>query len=203
MSVLKLSTIWNMTKVCRILGPELSTNAPYSLTKSGSMRSNRLSTVSPVDKILLARAHRVLGWLEDAITSLTSDDSQATLEDLATIGWETAARILWIIKSSPSLSTSNTLCFRTSAIKCGSYSPSSLINPAINPAINCIGCARPLYADTELIYPCFILGTDSDLLVAVNKIQCKKCGSNSQRIQHIYLTSTAIPAWPLPSTLVK
>lgn len=53
--------------------------------------------LSPIEKILLGRAYKVATWLHEGVTSLvTGDPGSTTLEKLATLGWETAARILWI-----------------------------------------------------------------------------------------------------------
>ena len=54
--------------------------------------------LSPVEKILLARAHRVVEWLDEAVIAFlkTHDANMPTLEDLAPLGWETVARILWM-----------------------------------------------------------------------------------------------------------
>jgi len=90
---------------------------------------HRLSTdviLSPIEKILLARAHRVSVWLDEAITILAGGLPKPKLEDLVTLGWETAARILWIRDNA---NTSNNLCFKRDTIKCGHcLSSSSLIN---------------------------------------------------------------------------
>ena len=71
--------------------------------------------LSPVEKILLARAHRVGAWLDEAVTNLTAckPADMPTLEDLATIGWETVARILWIRHKE-----ATTLFFRRDTIEC-------------------------------------------------------------------------------------
>jgi len=99
-SVLKLSTIWNMTKVRNYAIHRLSTDI----------------ALSPVEKILLARAHKVAAWLEEGVTNLASGDPSLTLEDLAALGWETAARILWI--NLKDTSNANAFRFGSDAIKC-------------------------------------------------------------------------------------
>jgi len=99
-SVLKLSTIWNMTKVRNYAIHRLSTDI----------------ALSPVEKILLARAHKVAGWLEEGVTNLASGDPSLTLEDVAALGWETAARILWI--NLKDTSNANVFRLESGAIKC-------------------------------------------------------------------------------------
>ena len=100
MSVLKLSTIWNMTKVCQTQSLKLDRLTIIFINQIRDYAIHKLSTdasFSPIEKILVARAHRVGGWLNDAVTSLATCDPMPTLEDLAsTLGWETVARIFWI-----------------------------------------------------------------------------------------------------------
>jgi hypothetical protein len=52
--------------------------------------------LSPIDKIKLGRAHKFGHWLEEGITSLVDGVQELTREELATLGWETAALIFWI-----------------------------------------------------------------------------------------------------------
>ncbi|KAJ3511036.1 hypothetical protein NLJ89_g4334 [Agrocybe chaxingu] len=78
-SVLKLSTIWNMKKIRTYAIHRLSTQA----------------ALLPMEKILLARAHKVAAWLDEGVTSLVNGVPTPELEDLTALGWETAARILW------------------------------------------------------------------------------------------------------------
>ena len=134
---------------------------------------HRLSTdrmLSPIEKILLARAHKVPAWLDEAVTSLVTCNPMPTLEDLATVGWETVARILWIRDKFPHIAQ-NTLCFRRDSIKCTHCSSSSgLINSSY-------GCGHITSGDAELTLP----GSTSpipgtvDLFVALRQIQCLIC----------------------------
>ena len=80
---------------------------------------HRLSTdfvLSPVEKILLVRAHKVAAWLNEGVTGLVGSDPRSSLDDLATLGWETAARILWIRDNCHSLMAANTVTFRRDTI---------------------------------------------------------------------------------------
>jgi len=155
-SVLKLSSIWIMNEIRQ-----------YAIT--------RLSTdvvLSPIEKILLARAHRVPAWLEEAVTSLATSISKPTLDELAILGWETAARIVWIWYNSPKVL--NTLCFRRDAIKCAyCLSSSSLINTT--------GICGHISTDsTELTFPGPGLPSSNatERHVPLAPIQCKVCGGN-------------------------
>jgi hypothetical protein len=124
--------------------------------------------LSPIEKILLARAHGVGAWLDEAVKSLVVCNTMPSLEDLATLGWETVARILWIRENFPL----NTLPgkFKRDAIKCmHCTSSSSLINHSH-------GCEHE-----ELTFPgstSVIPGT-IDILVSFNHIQCLICRRNT------------------------
>jgi hypothetical protein len=106
---------------------------------------------------------------------LANRNIKLALEDLATLGWETAARILWIRDSDP-LNASN-LSFTRDAIKCASCSSSSNL---INSDVTCHYCGCSVPADEELIFP----GPGSPLsgtperLVAFREIRCRhsNCG---------------------------
>ena len=134
---------------------------------------------SPVEKILLARAHKVEAWLDEGLASLVKDDS-LKFEDLVTLGWETAAKILWIRDTSTfSLNASNTLHFRRDDIKCASCSSSSSL---INGSYVCPQCHHAMLADTELTF--FGPGSPSRTtgrLIPRKEIRCHRtpeCGGN-------------------------
>ena len=125
--------------------------------------------------ILLARAHRVAAWLEEGVTSLATCSPMPTLEDLATLGWETAARFLWM-RSNNLPNSQNTLHFRRDAIKCANCSSSSsLINASF-------GCGHITSADAELT--AFVSDSASpisgtfDFLVILKNIKCAICSGN-------------------------
>jgi len=161
-SVLKFSTIWNMTKIRNYAIHRLSTDV----------------TLSPVEKILLARAHKVATWLNEGVASLASGDPKPTLEGLATLGWETAARILWIRdNSNSSLIASNTLRFRADAIKCGKCSSSASL---ITGSTSCENCGHAVPANTELTFPGPGSASGTDYrLVQIRSIRgCGSCGGN-------------------------
>jgi len=155
-SVLKLSSIWIMKEIRQYAIDRLSTDV----------------VLSPIEKILLARAYRVPAWLEEAVTSLATSISKPTLDDLATLGWETAARIVWIWYHSPNVL--NTLCFRRDAIKCAyCLSSSSLITSPGN-------CGHISADNTELTFPGPGLPSSNaaERQVRLAPIQCKLCGGN-------------------------
>ena len=116
---------------------------------------HKLSTdfvLSPIEKIHLSRAHKVATWLTEGVTSLVNDP-EPTFDVFATLGWETAARILWIRDHSSrpqSLMSSNTLYFKRGDINCGNcWSSSSFINFQYN----CSSCGEVVPADEELSTP--------------------------------------------------
>jgi hypothetical protein len=101
-----------------------------------------------------------------------------TLEDLAALGWETVARILWIRRDSDAATrTGAILRFRRDAIRCmHCSSSSSLINYNY-----C--CGHIASGDTELTGVSMTSGsaspfsgtTGTDLLVELKQIQCLIC----------------------------
>ncbi|KAH6908526.1 hypothetical protein BKA70DRAFT_1280077 [Coprinopsis sp. MPI-PUGE-AT-0042] len=76
-SVLKLSTIWQMDKIRTLTIDELSS-----------------MSLSPLEKIVMAREYVVPKWLSEGVTTLVRTLDTVKIEDIAqTIGWETTARI--------------------------------------------------------------------------------------------------------------
>ena len=176
MSVLKLSTIWNMKKVRRTVEFSKAGRTDYLVQiRQYAIHMLSTGTLSPIEKIFLARAYRVSAWLKEAITTLTKSDHKPAFKDLVTLGWETAARILWIRQSSCH-SFPNTLHFSRDAIKCGlCQSSSSLINSNY-------GCGHVGFADAELFFDrpySMITGTAGrHCLVELRLIKCKTCRGN-------------------------
>ena len=131
-------------------------------------------TLSPIEKILLARAHRVGGWLDEALTNLATCNPVPSLEDLSTLGWETVARIFWIRDSLPPKSP-NTLRFRRSAIKCASCSSSSSLIDDSYPQAG--GCEHIVSGNAELTFsgsPSPMQGS-LDFMVKLKEIKCVIC----------------------------
>jgi len=131
--------------------------------------------LSPIDKIKLARAHKFGHWLEEGITSLVDGDQMLTHEELAMLGWETAALILWIKdRLSVTSRNSNTLSFRKDSIKCGFCDSSASL---LSGCHSCYDCASVLLGDDEL--KCANIPPSSgtaDTVVPIQTIMCNKCG---------------------------
>ncbi|KAF6750639.1 hypothetical protein DFP72DRAFT_909703 [Ephemerocybe angulata] len=82
-SVLKLSTIWEMKKIRK--------GAISNLSNSFS------KALDPVEKITLAREHRISKWFIQGLTSLVKDDLKLSLDELEdSVGLRTAYRIVGI-----------------------------------------------------------------------------------------------------------
>ncbi|KIM37706.1 hypothetical protein M413DRAFT_253968 [Hebeloma cylindrosporum] len=173
-SVLKLSTIWNMEKI-----------RAYAI--------HRLSTdfvLSPMEKIHLARAHKVAAWLDEGVTSLVSMDQKPTLADLATLGWETAAQILWIRDNSPhsqSLIPAVTLHFKGAAIWCAACTTLRRLIDMNH--FTCNVCKYDVVADTELVAigPGTMSGR-TDRLVPFKDILCGTTNCRAPIFSSNYLT---------------
>ncbi|KAF8808882.1 hypothetical protein BYT27DRAFT_7210524 [Phlegmacium glaucopus] len=96
--------------------------------------------LTPIEKIQLARAHKVATWLEEGLTSLVDGAHKLTRAELATLGWETSALILWISNNlipSPK-DGSTTIALSLDMIKCAICpSAPTLIRGKLNECIHC------------------------------------------------------------------
>ncbi|EAU89731.2 hypothetical protein CC1G_07456 [Coprinopsis cinerea okayama7 len=168
-SVLKLSTIWGMNKIRSHATHRLSTEI----------------TLSPTEKIALARAHRVSKWLEEGITALTTSTDPIKLMDMVeAVGWKTAAQILSIrdhIANAKPGQNGGTLEFRRDNIIC--YSCEGEVSWA---APNCTSCRRELSDQAKLKYSSTATQQNGVYLdIYANKVQCEFCNSLPFRNQHL------------------
>lgn len=156
-SVLKLSTMWNMEKI--------RTYAIHRLSKD--------FVLFPLEKIHLARAHKVAAWLDEGVTALICDDPKPTLDDLVSLGWETAARILGIKDKANILS--NTIHFRRDSIKCA-YCPTSTSLLSSSSLVRCRepNCRWIVPEDGELTVsgPATVSGPDRIILFSAMRCTC-------------------------------
>jgi len=130
-SVLKLSTIWNMSHIREYAIHRLSTDEPFTC----------------IEKFQLGRENRVAKWMEEGVISLVNGDHRLTRADLATLGWETSALILWIRDNLiPSLNNSP-FHFTQDMIQC--WDCSSNLTSVLNS--ECITCGLPLGKDEHTI----------------------------------------------------
>ncbi|RXW11415.1 hypothetical protein EST38_g14441 [Candolleomyces aberdarensis] len=77
--VLNLSTRWQMKKI--------RDHAINNLSKI---------SLSPVEKVVLARAHEVAKWLKEGLSEIVTENPVQALDELETLGLKTACRLLWI-----------------------------------------------------------------------------------------------------------
>ncbi|KAJ3503357.1 hypothetical protein NMY22_g18274 [Coprinellus aureogranulatus] len=77
-SVLKLSRLWDMPAISAI-----------------AIQKLECLTLTPVDKVRLGKAYSVPTWLKHGYTSLLQNSSSASQQDLVSLGWETAFRVVW------------------------------------------------------------------------------------------------------------
>ncbi|KAJ2933536.1 hypothetical protein H1R20_g3548, partial [Candolleomyces eurysporus] len=81
-SVLKLATMWDMAQFRELAIEKLSS---LNLTS--------------IQKVQMGKTHRVASWIIEGYTAFLRDAQPIPLDDLgASLGWETAARILWAAK---------------------------------------------------------------------------------------------------------
>ncbi|KAF8814171.1 hypothetical protein BYT27DRAFT_7082785 [Phlegmacium glaucopus] len=150
-SVLKLSTIWNMNKIREYAIHWLSTNG----------------ALTPIEKIRLARAHKVATWLEEGLTSLVGVVHSLTREELATLGWETSALIFWTRDNlSPYSSDSTTVVLSRDMIKCAICSSS----PCLIGMNRCAYCKHNFATVGRQI-----VSRTSATLVRLGEIRCSSC----------------------------
>jgi len=190
-SVLRLANAWDMRKVdFHQVSPwgedgEALTDQYYLLWQIRTFAIHRLTTefnLEPHEKFSLARSHRVAQWFEDAIEGLLDND--VTLEHLSTVGWETAARVLWIKNNMsfdtpppPSTATNEAILFgpphvriNCSIIRCTSCS-GKLLDPSPTAIVCPSGCtATFLSAERK-----HILGSSPQIKVQWHLLSCGVC----------------------------
>jgi len=151
--------------------------------------------LSPIDKIKLARAHKFGPWLEEGVTSLVDGDQMLTHEELAMLGWETAALILWIKdRLSRSPMNSNALSFRKGSIKCGFCASSASL---LSGSHNCYSCASVLRTDEELRCPNIVLSLrTADTVVPTQAIMCSKCGKRAFNSTSFFCSACSSTSYP-------
>ena len=203
MSVLKLSTIWNMEKVCHGTSVvSLIAQSTISIDQIREHSIRRLSfdfTLSPIEKMHLARAHKVAIWMHEGVTGLVNGDHKPTLGDLATLGWETAARILWIRDNVPS----NALYFKRDDIKCAYCS--SLVS-LINFGHRCSSCQQVVPADGELTVPSgpgTVSGPAAECVVLLGEIRCSRVNCRRPTFSFISVNCPSCSVYIGPSHKVK
>lgn len=129
-------------------------------------------TFSSIEKIKLGREHRVAKWMEEGLFSLVDGDYRLTRADLATLGWETSALILWIRDNLiPSLNNSP-FRFTGDMIQCGSCS-SNLISELDS---ECYACDAGIYEYTVSVASLVQDASGKvDPLIKLGDICCSAC----------------------------
>ena len=168
MSVLKLSSIWRMTQVCRML---VLLDARPLIDQIRKCAIRKLSAdigLLPLDKILLARAYQVSTWLQQGIMGLVLlYDPNPMLKEL---DLETAAQIKKIREVLRDPSTP--LYFKRQDIKCGYCSTSRAL---INGTPNCNHCGHAVHIDSKLtVSNPVLLSSNGDRLVTFGAIKCPR-----------------------------
>jgi hypothetical protein len=57
--------------------------------------------LTPIDKVMLARAHKVAKWLKEGVNELIEETLIQSLDQLQTLRLDTACRLLWALGSEP------------------------------------------------------------------------------------------------------
>lgn len=144
-----------------------------------------------IEKIQLAREHKVAKWLEEGLISLVNGDYRLTRADLSTLGWETSALIFWIRDNSiPSLNNSP-YRFTKDMIQCGNCSS----NLETGLASECFSCDLPLGIGEHTIPVASLLQNaleKSHPLVRYDDICCSACGHRFYNYRSIRCTSCSL-----------
>ena len=103
-SILKLSTIWNMKFVRELVSPSADSDLSHIVRHDTKyqLRNFAIATLSnkstsnwtAAEKIQVARAHKVSTWFKEGLEALVSGQEKVTRADLKTLGEDTTARIL-------------------------------------------------------------------------------------------------------------
>ncbi|KAJ3536487.1 hypothetical protein NMY22_g6023 [Coprinellus aureogranulatus] len=93
--VLRLSRQWDMPEVCFIAWVHLSNIRVSSQVSALAIEKLNSITLTAVEKVRLGKAHGVPGWLKGGYASLVGDMLATSLEELHSLGLETANRVLW------------------------------------------------------------------------------------------------------------
>ena len=124
--------------------------------------------------------------MEEGLTSLVNGDYRLTRTDLATLGWETSALILWIRDNSlPSLNNSP-FCFTQDMIQCGNCSS----NLRIGSECSSCGVIMEVGRYASHTVPVGSLDQDAsgkvDPLVKLEDICCSLCDGRFYRNQRSF-----------------
>ena len=107
---------------------------------------------------------------------MVNSNPKPNIHTFGTLGWETAARILWIRDSVPA--NLNALCFIRDDIGCGYCSSTSSL---LNVAFDCNTCGQAVPPDAELTVP------GNGPKVMFKDIQCKRIGCRGPAFSSIYI----------------
>ncbi|RXW18432.1 hypothetical protein EST38_g7424 [Candolleomyces aberdarensis] len=100
--VLNLSTRWQMKEVSQVVkGTKPSQYRSAKVAAFMQIRDhaiNNLSkmTLTPVEKVVLSRAHKVAKWLKEGLSEIVTENPVRALDELKALGLETACHLLWI-----------------------------------------------------------------------------------------------------------
>lgn len=113
--VLRLSRQWDMPEVRRDLASFLSGCVLIKVTtwKVATLAIKKMDQLllTPIEKVQLGKLHGVPRWLKDGYTSLIGNVGSSTLEELKSLGSETAIRILYAQNQAHATIKENTVMY--------------------------------------------------------------------------------------------
>ncbi|TFK23376.1 hypothetical protein FA15DRAFT_467400 [Coprinopsis marcescibilis] len=165
MGVLKLSTIWNMSSIRQ-----------YAISRISQIEPS----IPDIEKIRLARTHRVGRWLEEGVNGLIAS-STVTLSQLEPLGWKTAAIICHIRESSSNkartgaaFSATGPHRFRLDSIRCGYCKTTASL---VEQHPQCNNCRLAFHKASILTCQNIVGGSvdTDDTWIHASHIQCLDC----------------------------
>ncbi|KAJ2924442.1 hypothetical protein H1R20_g12645, partial [Candolleomyces eurysporus] len=174
---------YNLTKDEWVGVLDLSTRWQMKMTREHAIVKLSDLSLSPFEKVTLARAHKVVKWLKEGLNEIVTQEEALKPDELkAHVGLETAFRLMWIqiqslkrsqVASGPRITLGSLGCYNGHAVFTGPR--------------NCKGCSREIsIGDPEAMYvdPSSTgtfkygnTGTEPGSIMSLANLRCKNCSS--------------------------
>lgn len=129
-----------------------------------------------MEKVLLARAHKVAKWLKEGLTEIANEDPVRPLEELESLGLRTTCRLLWIRDRTSRHAQSQGLKITPSNLTCLNG------HTIFRNNFNCQGCSCLITVDDpgaiNLISSYVVVvgsPTNSLMPISLLDLRCAKC----------------------------
>jgi hypothetical protein len=139
-------------------------------------------SLSPVEKVVLARAHKVAKWLREGLTEIVGENPIRPLDELKALGSETVCSLLWI-REQAFQHKPKAIAFN---VTLGSLGCASCYAPMFTSPRDCVNCKQQILLDDAdalrlnskyaRIYDSGVLGTEKlQLTISIRHLRCKHC----------------------------